>query len=103
VVEKYFPSVQVETKQRDASIAFTCEQLYYSAWAAPVRYVDITKAAVDSGVTGRKYLALTHGPGGAKEKIPLVDFDEASVLERFNRYYGRYKAAQQAVAAAPAR
>lgn len=91
IVEKAFPPCSIEGKK--GSLALDCERLMYTVWTDPVFFREITGLVLD----GQDLQVHFHRDTKQQRKIPTKTFDkqQQEALEAVQRYYGRYKAAEE--------
>ncbi len=98
VVEKYFPSVKVKSKNETAHMVFDYEKITYSEWNGPVYYKSIKDVETTESMM-KKYIifALEKNTPNHKSKAKLciskMQKSPNEIVDVFNLYYSRHMTA----------
>ncbi len=95
-VERYFPKVELRSKQGELLAELDCAQIKHVSWDQPLAWVDISEARVNDALLGKELkLVANLDLTTVKREIALRHFgDSDGALATIERYYGRALAAK---------
>ena len=89
MVLKYFPGEEFVGKK--GKLTINLSHIHHAAWAESVNWLQISECSLNDGM----FLIKNHSKQKFSFKMKEFGDQHQQVLDTFNHYYGRAKAAEQ--------